>query len=254
MHEDGILLAPVSSVPPVAPDSLYCDAVKQALAERRTALDAVLANLLAGAGPLASAAALLVKTLRSGHTVLVAGNGGSAAEAQHFAAELVGRFKRERSAYAVMSLTTDTSILTAVANDYGYADVFARQVSAFGRPGDLLVAFSTSGESENLLRAAATAHARDMAVVAITGGRPSRLAGASDLAVHVPLEDTAHVQELHMTVTHILCDITERELSQSGSRLDRVRRHGSARYDGSARHHTSLSHDGTARREGATRA
>ena len=214
-HEDGILLAPV----PQTPEILYHDIVARALAERRAALDMALAKLYASAASLAAVASQLVDTLGAGHKVLVAGNGGSAAEAQHFAAELVGRFKRERAAYAVMSLTTDTSILTAVANDYGYAHVFARQVAAFGQPGDMLIAFSTSGESENLLRAAATAHERLMSVVAVTGSRPNRLARAADLALRMPLTDTALVQEMHMAVTHILCDIAESELSRASSVL-----------------------------------
>lgn len=234
MHEDGILLAPVPPKPPSAPETLYADAVTEALAEHRIAFDAALARLLAGARPLANAASRLVDTLRAGHKVLVAGNGGSAAEAQHFAAELVGRFKRERTAYAVMSLTTDTSILTAVANDYGYADVFARQVAAFGQPGDLLLAYSTSGESENLVRAAAVAHERAMTVVAITGSRPSRLSRAADLALRMPLVDTALVQELHLTVTHILCDIAERELGREGAQGDHDGRDEHGNHEGVA--------------------
>jgi D-sedoheptulose 7-phosphate isomerase len=146
--------------------------------------------------------------------VLVAGNGGSAAEAQHFAAELVGRFKRERDPYAVLSLTTDTSILTAVANDYGYAEVFARQVRGFGECGDLLLLFSTSGESENLVRAAIAAQQCLMSVAAITCDRSSRLEHIANVTVRVPVVDTAFVQELHMVVTHILCDIAESELAQ----------------------------------------
>lgn len=176
-------------------------------------LDAALTQLIMRSGILTEVAARLVETLRSGHKVLVAGNGGSAAEAQHFAAELVGRFKRERAPYAVLSLTTDTSILTAIANDYGYHDVFARQVSALGQAGDLFVAFSTSGESENLVRAAKAARQRQVSVVAITGDRPSRLGRLAELTVQVPVTDTAFAQELHMVVTHILCDIAESELS-----------------------------------------
>ncbi len=158
----------------------------------------------------------LVETLRTGHKVLVAGNGGSAAEAQHFAAELVGRFKRERAPYAVLSLTTDTSILTAVANDYGYQNVFARQVSAFGQTGDMLIAFSTSGESENLVYAAEAAQRSSMTVIAITGDRPSRLECLASVTVRVPTVDTAVAQELHMIVTHILCDIVESQLAAQG--------------------------------------
>ena len=157
----------------------------------------------------------LIETLRSGHKVLVAGNGGSAAEAQHFAAELVGRFKRERSPYAVLSLTTDTSILTAISNDYGYQDIFARQVLALGQSGDTLIIFSTSGESENLLRAATAARRRLMTIVAITGDQPNRLECMADMTMHVPSVDTALTQELHMMITHIICDIVESELMSS---------------------------------------
>jgi D-sedoheptulose 7-phosphate isomerase len=144
---------------------------------------------------------------------LIAGNGGSAAEAQHFATELVGRFKRERVPYAVLSLTTDTSILTAVANDYGFQDVFARQVSAFGQPGDLFIAFSTSGESENLVRALVAGRQCLMTTVAITGDHANRMARLADVAVRVPAVETDIVQELHLAVLHILCEIAESKLA-----------------------------------------
>lgn len=214
MHEDGLMLAPAQPMPPMALGGAYTVTVLDALANRRRALDTGLAEMAVRAGALAEVAARLVEALRAGHKVLVAGNGGSAAEAQHFAAELVGRFKRERAPYPVMSLTTDTSILTAVANDYGYADVFARQVSAFGQPGDLFVAFSTSGESENLVRACAAARQRGLCAVAVTGDRHGRLERAADLTLRMPLLETELIQELHMAVTHILCDIAERELMQ----------------------------------------
>ena len=211
-HEKGVALA-MPAAPRERTDAGYHDAVLGALADRRAVLDGALVGLAARGATLAEVAARLVDTLRAGHKVLVAGNGGSAAEAQHFAAELVGRFKRERAPFAVVSLTTDTAILTAVANDYGYADVFARQVCALGQPGDLLVAFSTSGESENLVRAAAAARRHGLAVAAVTGGRPSRLERLADVTVRVPVVDTAVAQELHMAVTHILCDIVEAELA-----------------------------------------
>jgi D-sedoheptulose 7-phosphate isomerase len=195
------------------PDLDCRDAIAAALAGRRATLDASLAQLAARCGTLAGVAALLVETLRAGRKVLVAGNGGSAAEAQHFAAELVGRFRRERAPYAVLSLTTDTSILTAIANDYAYEDVFGRQVFALGRPGDLLLAFSTSGESENLLRAAMAARQQQLVVVALTGARPSRLGRLADLTVRVPVADPAEAQELHKIITHILCDLVESELA-----------------------------------------
>ena len=191
----------------------YHDVVVRTLVERRALLDIALASFAEQGESLAELAFRIVETLKSGHKVLVAGNGGSAAEAQHFAAELVGRFKRERDAYAVLALTTDTAILTAVANDYGYADVFARQVCAFGQADDLFIGFSTSGESENLVRAAQVGRERLMTVAAITGERNSRLERLSNITVRVPQGDTPIVQELHMMVTHILCDIVETELA-----------------------------------------
>lgn len=163
-------------------------------------------------GPLAEAASVLIATLRMGNKILVAGNGGSAAEAQHFAAELVGRFQRERSPYAVVSLTADTAILTAVANDYGYGNVFARQVMGLGNRGDALVGFSTSGESENLLRAAEAARARGMTVTAITGCYGSSLSRLADVNVRVRAE-AAIAQEVHMVITHVLCELIEANLS-----------------------------------------
>ena len=192
----------------------YHDIVLSSLACRRVILNNALAQFATRAEALAEVATRLVETLRTGHKVLVAGNGGSAAEAQHFAAELVGRFKRERIAYAVHSLTTDTSILTAIANDYGYAEVFARQVQGLGQPGDLLLLFSTSGESENLIRAALMAQQCLVTVVAITGDHTSRLEHIADVTVRVPAVDAAVAQELHMMATHILCDVTESELAK----------------------------------------
>lgn len=180
---------------------------------RRANFHDALAQLEVQAGTLADAACRIVDTLGAGGRVLVAGNGGSAAEAQHFAGELVGRFLREREPYAVMALSADSAILTAVANDYGYAEVFARQVGAFGRPGDLLIAFSTSGMSENLLRAAEVARQRNMGVIAITGQCPSSLSERADLTLHMPAATTPLIQELQMVTTHLLCGIVECELA-----------------------------------------
>lgn len=191
----------------------YHDFIVKALAQRRTQLGTALELLTTRATVLTEVAMELVETLRSGHKVLVAGNGGSAAQAQHLAAELVGRFKRERAPYAVISLSTDLAIITAVSNDYGYQDVFARQVRALGQPGDLLLAFSTSGESENLLRAAQVGREGLLTVVAVTGEQPSRLERLADMTIRVPLVDTATVQELHMVVIHILCDLAESRLA-----------------------------------------
>lgn len=199
-------------VEPVAPGAAYRATVAAALRGRRRTLVAALDDMGAQAGVLAQAAERMVQALRAGHKILAAGNGGSAAEAQHFVAELVGRFKRERQPLAAITLSTDTSILTAVANDYGYADVFARQVRALGQAGDVFVAFSTSGESENLVRAARAARERGLVVIAVTGERHSRMERLATLAVRVPVSETPVAQELHMMVTHILCDITEVEL------------------------------------------
>lgn len=187
--------------------------ISEFLEGRRDAFLSVLRQLEASRDALAQIATLMVVALQTGHKILTAGNGGSAAEAQHFAAELVGRFKRDRSPYPAISLTTDTSILTALANDYSYDDVFARQVTALAQPGDLFLAYSTSGESENLIRAAGAARQCGAAVVSLTGSRPNRLAEASDLAVRVPSQDTAIVQEIHLMVTHLVCGIVESELA-----------------------------------------
>lgn len=190
----------------------YSTSVMIALTSHTALLTAALQRLTTQADNLSELALRLVQTLRSGRKVLVAGNGGSAAEAQHFAAELVGRFKRERAPYPVMALTTDTAILTAVANDYGYQEVFTRQVQAFGQPGDMLIALSTSGESENLVCAARAAQGKEMVIAAILSEGACRLARMADLAIQVPVVDTTATQELHMVVTHLLCEIVEERL------------------------------------------
>lgn len=187
------------------------------LAALRRSFDRALFQLGESSGDLTAAAAMLVSTLRSNGRVLVAGNGGSAAEAQHFVAELVGRFKRERPAYAVMSLTADSAVLTAIANDYGYEDVFLRQVTGHGRPGDLLLLFSTSGSSKNLVQAARGARGQAMQVIAITGAHDCPLNRIADLTIHAPADDPAMVQELHMIITHLLCGQVEARLCESSA-------------------------------------
>jgi D-sedoheptulose 7-phosphate isomerase len=151
--------------------------------------------------------------LAAGGQLLLCGNGGSAADAQHLAAELVGRLALERPAYRAAALTTDTSVLTAVGNDYGYAEVFARQVEGLGRPGDVLVAISTSGRSDNVLRAAAAAKAKGMAVVAFLGPAASPLDDDADLALHVDGDVAGLVQQGHITIGHALCEWVERRLA-----------------------------------------
>ena len=164
----------------------------------------------------AEVAQLVTETLRSGGKVLLCGNGGSAADAQHIAAELVGRFRRERSGLCAMALTTDSSILTSVANDYGYAEVFRRQVEALGRRGDVLVGISTSGNAENVLRAVEEAKRLGVRTVGLTGSGGGRLAGAVDIAILCPSGVTARIQECHEIIGHAVCDIVEEAFAESG--------------------------------------
>ena len=166
-----------------------------------------------GVAAVERAARLVADALAGGGQVLLCGNGGSAADAQHLAAELVGRLQLDRPAYRAVALTTDTSVLTAVGNDFGYADVFARQVEGLGRPGDVLVVLSTSGRSENVLRAAAAAKAAGMAVVAFLGPAASPLDGAADLALHVDGDSAGLIQQGHITIGHALCGWVEQRLA-----------------------------------------
>ncbi len=165
------------------------------------------ASLLAQ--PIAEAVDLMFGALANGNRILACGNGGSAADCQHFAAELVGRFERERLPLPAMALSTDSSILTAIGNDYGFADIFAKQVQAFGQSGDVLLAISTSGNSANVLAAIESALERDMRVVALTGkggGTIARLLTDADVHICVPHERTARIQEVHLLIVHCLCD------------------------------------------------
>jgi D-sedoheptulose 7-phosphate isomerase len=150
--------------------------------------------------------------LRGGGTLFFAGNGGSAADAQHLATEYVVRYQVTRPAMRAVALTTDTSLLTACANDLGFDEVFARQVEALAEPGDLLVLHSTSGESPNLIRAAQAAKARGVSVVAFLGRGGGHLKELADLALVIPSEDTARIQELHLAIEHVICDIVEERL------------------------------------------
>lgn len=189
----------------------YASFVARALEERQTALGAALADLGARSEELGAVATALIQTLRDGNTILVAGNGGSAAQAHHFAAELVGRFLRERNALPAVALCSDGAVLTALANDFGYSQIFARQVRALGRRGDLLLVFSTSGESDNLVHAAEAARSRGLTVVAMTGAKSSRLECLADLPLRVAATDTPVIQEMHSVISHILCEILESE-------------------------------------------
>jgi D-sedoheptulose 7-phosphate isomerase len=161
------------------------------------------------AGPIAAAVQLMVASLRTGGKIMACGNGGSAADSQHFAAELLNRFEMERAPLAAIALTTDTSTLTSIANDYAYEQVFAKQVAALGKPGDVLLAISTSGNSPNVLAAMAVAREHGVRVVALTGkggGTMAAALAADDIHLCVPAERTARIQEVHLLVLHCLCD------------------------------------------------
>jgi D-sedoheptulose 7-phosphate isomerase len=165
--------------------------------------------------PIAAAVQALLACVTSGGKVLACGNGGSAADAQHFAAEFVGRFERERPELGAIALTTDSSILTAVANDYDFERIFAKQVRALGQAGDVLLAFSTSGNSANVLAAVEAAHEREMTVVALTGRGGGKMTAAlreTDVHVCVPHDRTARIQEVHLLVLHCLCDGVDAQL------------------------------------------
>jgi D-sedoheptulose 7-phosphate isomerase len=161
---------------------------------------------------IANAADLMAQALLSDGKILSCGNGGSAADAQHFSGELLGRFERERPGLPAIALTTDSSTLTAIANDYQYEDIFAKQVRALGQSGDVLLAISTSGNSENILRAIATGHSRGLKVVALTGRDGGSIAqglNPEDIELRVPAERTCRIQEVHLLMIHCLCDLID---------------------------------------------
>ncbi|MBI2303625.1 MAG: SIS domain-containing protein [Chloroflexi bacterium] len=162
---------------------------------------------------IARAAEALVDAYRRGGKVLLCGNGGSAAESQHLAAELMGRFRRERRPLAAVALTTDTSVLTALGNDFGFEEVFLRQVEALVQPGDVLVALSTSGRSQNVNRAVRRAGELGATSIGLLGGSGGELAGLVDIPLLVPSDVSARVQECHLTISHILCALVEEQVT-----------------------------------------
>jgi D-sedoheptulose 7-phosphate isomerase len=164
---------------------------------------------------IAAAAATVAASMRAGGKLLLFGNGGSAADAQHIAAEFVGRYLRDRQALAAIALTTDSSALTAVANDYSYDSVFARQVEALCGLGDVVIAISTSGGSRNVLAGVAAAHERGATTIGLTGGGGSELRAACDQCICFPSSDTPRIQEGHTLIGHVICEIVEGELATS---------------------------------------
>jgi D-sedoheptulose 7-phosphate isomerase len=164
---------------------------------------------------IAKAAGVLTQGFLQGRKVLSCGNGGSAGDAQHFSSEMLNRFERERQGLPAVALTTDSSTLTSIANDYQFADVFAKQIRALGREGDILLAISTSGNSANILNAIDAAHERGMDVVALTGragGEVATLLREKDVEIRVPAESTARIQEVHLLIIHCLCDLIDCQL------------------------------------------
>ena len=162
--------------------------------------------------PLAQAVEAVDRALANGQALLVFGNGGSAADAQHFAAEFVGRFARQRRAVPALALTTDTSALTAIGNDYGFEQVFARQVEAYGAPGDIALGITTSGGSPNVIAGLETAAARGLTTIALTGADGGPAGRLADIHLHVPHAVTARVQEMHGLLLHVICELVERGL------------------------------------------
>ena len=179
-------------------------------------IDAELLNIVGNferlrqnADSISAAADLIVAALQSGGKILLCGNGGSAADAQHLAAEFMGRYLKDRVPLPALALTVDTSALTAIANDYAFEDVFARQLRGIGRRGDLLIGISTSGNSKNVIKAIEAAKAMGIGTLALTGGSGGRLTAAADLAICVPATRTNEIQEMHIAIGHILCGIVE---------------------------------------------
>lgn len=164
------------------------------------------------AASIVRAAELVYAAIRSGNKILACGNGGSAAEAQHFAGELVGRFLTERESLAAVALTVDTSVLTAIGNDYGYEEVFARQVKGIGKRGDVLLAISTSGRSPNVLKALSAARERGLTTIALIGAESNANLDVSDLVITIPEASVPRVQEMHLAVLHMICDLLDSAL------------------------------------------
>jgi D-sedoheptulose 7-phosphate isomerase len=163
-------------------------------------------------------AAAIISALRSGNKILLIGNGGSAADAQHIAAEIIGRYKQDRPAYAAIALTTDTSALTAIANDYGFEQVFARQIEGLGARGDVLLALSTSGRSPNILAALRSARERGLVTIGFTGSKGEALGALCDHLLVSPSDDTPVVQQIHLSVAHGICDAIEQTMMREGPR------------------------------------
>ncbi|MEJ2609212.1 MAG: phosphoheptose isomerase [Candidatus Thiodiazotropha sp.] len=165
--------------------------------------------------PISEAATLIFNRLLDGNKVLSCGNGGSASDAQHFSSEMLNRYERERPGLPTIALTTDSSTMTSISNDYDFSLIFSRQIEALGQPNDILLAISTSGNSSNINHAIQSAHEREMSVVALTGrngGEVAKLLGPEDVEIRVPADVTARIQETHLLIIHCLCDLVDQQL------------------------------------------
>jgi D-sedoheptulose 7-phosphate isomerase len=200
--EDGIHTKEPKSAPARASLEEHIDVANRFMESAASSIDAV--------------AHSIVTSLKRGGKVLVCGNGGSAADSQHFVAELVGRFGYDREPLMAVSLTTNTSILTAVANDYGYEEVFKRQLVAIGKPGDVLVGISTSGKSPNVVAALAEARRLGIRTISFVGSEPELMGDHSDYIITVPSRITARIQEMHITAMHVICELVEKEIFPRG--------------------------------------
>lgn len=188
------------------------DVISNSLEHHLQVFNKVKASLLPS---LTECGELILDTVRNGRKFLICGNGGSAADAQHFAAEFVGRYETERRALPAIALTTDTSALTAISNDYGFERVFARQIEALASDGDCLIAISTSGNSPNVIAAVMEARQRGCRIVGMTGANGKKLASLSDACILVPSERTARIQEVHITAVHVWCEMVDRMLAEA---------------------------------------
>ena len=183
--------------------------IETAIKESMRAKESLLGT---GVETMERAAEAMIGALKNGKKLLIFGNGGSAADSQHIAAELVGRFKMERRALPAIALTANTSILTAIGNDYGFDSVFSRQVEALGSKGDIALGISTSGKSKNVIEALIKAKSLGMITIALTGGSGGEMKGKADINVNVPVEGTPRIQEAHITIGHIWCELIEKGL------------------------------------------
>lgn len=186
------------------------DTIKKAIEENKTTITSL--SLPESTDLIKKAAGKITRSIRSGGKAIVFGNGGSAADSQHMVAELIGRFKKERKGFAAIALTTNTSTLTALSNDYSYDITFKRQLEALGRRGDIAIGISTSGTAKNVIAALAAAKKRGLATIALTGRDGGKLKSMADISIVVKSKDTPRIQEAHILIIHILCELVENSM------------------------------------------